>query len=306
MSGGRAAALALAVGLGLVGLAGAARPAATDPVVLVAGGRAVRASELRSAILQIPDPPEREGMAADPARAARWYGRIVALAAAAARLRLGTPEMRGYPLLAREEGMVARLMRYLARQAEPAVGQERRYYRTHRVRFLVRQASLLLVSDRASLNPRSGRTAAAARARAYALARALRRGASFATLARQYSDDAATRARGGDLGWVSARQGTPALERVLARLRPGELSSPFRTRFGWEIVRAGPQREEPFGAVQSQIAGLLREKAIQARLAGMMAAARITLRPAALAAVSEGLSRPVLDAPAGRAGPRRR
>lgn len=284
MSAGLAAALAL--GLGLGGWAGAVRPAATpDPVVLVAGGRRVRIAELRAAIRQIPDPPERAGMAADPARAARWYGRIVALAAAAARLGLGTPELRRYPLLEREQGMAARLIRYLARRAEPTAAQERQYYRAHRAGFLVRQARMLLVSDREALDPRSGRTAAAARARAYALARALRHGASLAALARRYSDDAATRARGGDLGWVGARQVTPAMERVLARLRPGELSAPFRTRFGWEIVRAGQRREEPFGAVQGQIAGRLREQGIQARLAEIVAAAHITTYPAGLAAM---------------------
>lgn len=298
MSAHLAATLALCLWLG--GTSGAARPLpAPDPVVLVAAGRAVRAAELRSAILQIPDPPEREGMAADPARAAQWYGRIVALAAAAARLGLATPEMRGYPLLEREQGMVARLMRYLGRRAEPAAAQERRFYHTHRARFWVTRASVLLVSDRGSLNPRSGRTAAAARARAYALFRTLRRGANIATLARRYSDDAATRARGGDLGWVGARQVTPALERVLARLRPGELSPPFRTRFGWELVLAGPRREEPFSAVQSQIAGLLREQGIRLRLAGILARARITVRPAGLSAVSNGLSHPMLGAPAG-------
>ena len=65
----------------------------------------------------------------------------------------------------------------------------------------------------------------------------LRAGASFAGLARRYSRDASTREHGGLLTLV-AGQTAPALDRVAFSLATGALSRPFRTSFGWELVRA--------------------------------------------------------------------
>jgi peptidyl-prolyl cis-trans isomerase SurA len=77
------------------------------------------------------------------------------------------------------------------------------------------------------------------RALGVALAERARRGEDFAALARQFSDDSATRAEGGDLG-VRAPQGTqaaatgkrevmsPELEAALMAIEPGEVTGPLR------------------------------------------------------------------------------
>lgn len=75
------------------------------------------------------------------------------------------------------------------------------------------------------------------------LARAIRAGADFAQVARRFSDDPATRERGGDLGWFRRGTMTPAFEEVAFRLRPGYVSSPVRTPFGFHVIQV--QRTEP-------------------------------------------------------------
>jgi peptidyl-prolyl cis-trans isomerase SurA len=75
------------------------------------------------------------------------------------------------------------------------------------------------------------------------LARAIREGADFAQVARRFSDDPASRERGGDLGWFRRGTMTPAFEEVAFRLRPGYVSSPVRTPFGFHIIQV--QRAEP-------------------------------------------------------------
>ncbi len=75
------------------------------------------------------------------------------------------------------------------------------------------------------------------------LARAIREGADFAQVARRFSDDPATRERGGDLGWFRRGTMTPAFEEVAFRLRPGYVSSPVRTPFGFHVIQV--QRAEP-------------------------------------------------------------
>jgi len=68
-------------------------------------------------------------------------------------------------------------------------------------------------------------------------------GADFAELARLHSDDASA-ARGGDLGWISPGDTVPEFERAMEGLKPGQVSAPFKTAFGWHIVQVQERREQ--------------------------------------------------------------
>jgi peptidyl-prolyl cis-trans isomerase SurA len=80
-----------------------------------------------------------------------------------------------------------------------------------------------------------------ARARARQLADSLlgelRKGADFAALARKYSQDSATREAGGELGWFRRGMMVKPFEAVAFRLRPGELSDPVESSFGFHIIQ---------------------------------------------------------------------
>ena len=62
------------------------------------------------------------------------------------------------------------------------------------------------------------------------------RGADFAALARQYSQDGSA-ANGGDLGWLSEGETVPEFERAMRSLKPGQVSAPVHTQFGWHVIR---------------------------------------------------------------------
>ena len=76
----------------------------------------------------------------------------------------------------------------------------------------------------------------------------LRGGASFPSLARQFSESA-TAARGGDLGWVQEGQLPEELEKALAQMRPGMLSRPIRTLSGFHILLLSEERQTTLGEV---------------------------------------------------------
>ncbi len=65
----------------------------------------------------------------------------------------------------------------------------------------------------------------------------LRAGEPFDRLARQLSQDYATRDRGGDLGVVAPGQTVPEFERAAFSLQPGQLSDPVRTSFGYHVIQ---------------------------------------------------------------------
>jgi peptidyl-prolyl cis-trans isomerase D len=93
----------------------------------------------------------------------------------------------------------------------------------------------------------------------------LKNGADFDAVAREMSQDEATREKGGDLGFFSKGTMNPALERAAAKLQVGKLSEPIRTDQGYEILMVTektPEKLLAFDAVKDKIIEkLLREKA---------------------------------------------
>lgn len=67
--------------------------------------------------------------------------------------------------------------------------------------------------------------------------------ADFAELARLHSEDASA-GRGGDLGWISPGDAVPDFERAMEALKPGELSEPIRSPFGWHLIQVLERRDE--------------------------------------------------------------
>src|SRR5205809_808930 len=84
---------------------------------------------------------------------------------------------------------------------------------------------------------------ARARQLAESLVVALRHGANFADVAKKFSADTASREQGGDLGWFRRGQMVKEFEDVAFRLRPGEISPPVESPFGYHIIRV--ERVQP-------------------------------------------------------------
>ena len=95
-----------------------------------------------------------------------------------------------------------------------------------------------------------------------------RAGEDFAALAREISDDAATRASGGDTGFFYRGQMAPAFEEAAFALESGEVSDVVETPFGVHIIRLEERRPEellPLDDVREQLrAHVQAEKAEQA------------------------------------------
>ena len=68
-------------------------------------------------------------------------------------------------------------------------------------------------------------------------------GASFAKLARAYSEDPGSASQGGDLGWFGPDEMTPAFQQAVDDLKPGQISQPFRTPYGWHLVQVLGRRQ---------------------------------------------------------------
>ena len=72
----------------------------------------------------------------------------------------------------------------------------------------------------------------------------LRGGADFASLASTYSDDPGSAGRGGDLDWVSEEDMVGPFEATMKNTAVGDYSAPFKTQFGWHILKVDGKRDQ--------------------------------------------------------------
>ena len=73
--------------------------------------------------------------------------------------------------------------------------------------------------------------------------RVVKGGQDFGQLARLHSVDS-TATRGGDLGWLYPGDTVPEFERAMALLKPGEVSQPVQSPFGWHLIQVTDRRTD--------------------------------------------------------------
>ena len=69
-------------------------------------------------------------------------------------------------------------------------------------------------------------------------------GEDFADMAKDYSEDKGSAVNGGDLGWFGKGMMVPAFEEVAFALKPGEISDPVKTLFGWHLIKVTDKKTE--------------------------------------------------------------
>ena len=155
--------------------------------------------------------------------------------------------------------------------------EKRDYYNSHKsdefkVEESVRARHILIRPSRKGRD----RDWAGAKKRARSLKRRLESGADFASLAKEGSDDAATRKSGGDLGYFTkeriGKKISDDFSRSVFSLKKGEISSPFKSHWGFHIGKLEHRRPEhirKFEKVKAGIAYSLRMEKMAAAKQGL-------------------------------------
>ena len=105
----------------------------------------------------------------------------------------------------------------------------------------------------------------------------LKKGADFATLAKEKSKDPGA-AEGGDLGYFTKDQMVPEFADVAFKLDKGQISDPVKTQFGWHIIKVEDKRTKPtptFDEVKGQLENYVAHRAQADLVAKLRSAANI-------------------------------
>jgi parvulin-like peptidyl-prolyl isomerase len=130
-----------------------------------------------------------------------------------------------------------------------------RYDETSRRSAAVKRVHLRHVLLALPKDPTSAQVAEAKQRATEVLERA-RKGEDFATLARRYSDDEATKAAGGDLGWIDRNTLATEWEVIVFSMNKGETRGPINGPRGlhvFHVEELEKNDQQPFDKVKEQI-----------------------------------------------------
>ncbi len=84
----------------------------------------------------------------------------------------------------------------------------------------------------------------------------VKKGANFEDLAKKYSDDPGSKAKGGDLGWLVHGQTVPEFDKAAFNTPKGEISDLVKTQYGFHIIKVLDKENahtKPFDEVKDSI-----------------------------------------------------
>jgi peptidyl-prolyl cis-trans isomerase C len=157
----------------------------------------------------------------------------------------------------------------------------KKYYDAHKTDFEEVRARHILIRMQGSAVPvkpgQKDLTEAEALAKAQEIRKQIAGGADFAALATKESDDTASGAKGGDLGFFHHGQMVPSFEQVAFQLKPGELSEPVKSQFGYHILRV--DEVKGFADVRAEVERKMLPERMQKEAEDLQSKAKVTLDP---------------------------
>ncbi|CDZ75216.1 peptidyl-prolyl cis-trans isomerase [Peptoniphilus sp. ING2-D1G] len=126
----------------------------------------------------------------------------------------------------------------LKEELKPTEENLKKYYEDNKDRFFSAKASHILVADVDEANK---------------LKKELDKGADFAELAKENSIDPGTAEKGGELGEFTNGTMVKEFEDTIKVMKPGEISDPFKTDYGYHIVKLEEKSERAYADLKDEL-----------------------------------------------------
>lgn len=117
-----------------------------------------------------------------------------------------------------------------------------------------------------------------AKKKAEALLERVRKGEDFGKLAKENSDDPGSKDKGGEYDFFARGRMMPEFEEAAFRLKPGEVSDPVETQFGYHLIKTEEHRSATSASdpkIRQQITDKLKQEKLGARIEEITAASTV-------------------------------
>jgi peptidyl-prolyl cis-trans isomerase C len=155
------------------------------------------------------------------------------------------------------------------------------YYDAHKADYEILTARHILIRVKGAPMPgvpgKPELTDDEAKAKAEALRKRIVGGEDFAKIAKEESDDVSSGEKGGDLGEFKKGMMVPPFETAAFALKPGEVSAPVLTPFGYHIIQVQTHTTKTLAEVKPEILAQLKPNAARDAVAAMTSKVKVDL-----------------------------
>jgi len=239
-----------------------------DKVIITVGDVKITAAQFNQLIDALPAQFQANARGEGRKQYAENLVRVLALAQEGKRRKIDeTPAYKIQTMFQNANPLANRTFEQINQEAAGTDADLHKYYDAHAAEFEQVHGRHILVRMQGSpVAMRPGQkdlTDQEALAKAQDIRKKLVAGEDFATLAMQESDDTGSGARGGDLGTFRRNQMVPAFDEEAFRLKPGELSEPVKTQFGYHLIKIEARLNTTFDEAKGDIERKFKPEAAQ-------------------------------------------
>ena len=159
----------------------------------------------------------------------------------------------------------------------------RKYYEDHKSEYEKVRARHILIRMAGSPVPvkpgQKDLTAEEALAKTTELRAKIQGGANFAEVAKAESDDTGSGANGGELGLFGHGQMVPSFEEAAFRLKPGEVSEPVKSPFGYHLIQVEEKQAKTFDEMKPELEPKVRPELAKKQVDELVNKANVVLDP---------------------------
>ena len=255
-----------------------------DKVIITAGDVKLTAQQFDNIIASLPQNYQMSARGPGRRQFAEAVARILVLSEEGRRRGLDkTPAFQVQLMFATDNLLAGITGEQVTKEVKVDDAELRKYYDAHITDFEQAKAAHILIRAQGSQVPNpAGKkelSDAEALAKAQDIRKKLEEGGDFAALAKENSDDTGSAAQGGSLGIVHHGQMVAPFEQATFALKPGELSQPVKTQFGYHIIKLESKETRSFEDVKPELERRLKPEMTQKTIEDLVKKANTTLDP---------------------------
>lgn len=239
-----------------------------DRVVIAVGDIKITAAQFNAFIDTLPAQYKNMARGAGRRQLADNIAKTLTLAQEAQKRKLDeTPDYKIQAMFQNYNLMANAMATQAGKDLKISEADVRQYYEAHKSEFETVRAKHILVRFQGSSVPvRAGEkdlTDVEALAKAQEIRKKIQDGGDFAAIAKTDSDDAGSGANGGELPPFRHGQMVPAFEKAAFAMKPGELSEPVKSNFGYHIIMVVSHDTKPFEEVRADLENRMKPEETQ-------------------------------------------
>ena len=274
-----------AVELSVEPTAGAAPVLPADAVVLTIGDTKLTYAQFNDMANSLPEQQRESARGGDRKQFADFLVQMFTLAQEARRNKMDeTAAYRAAMVFQTVNTLAGLEFARIGIDSTPPEAQLRKYYDDHVADYEQVHARHILVRFKGSAVPlqpdQKDLSEADALTRALELRKRIVAGEDFAEVAGKESDDPGNKSKGGDLGAFARGQMVPDFETAAFSMKPGQLSDPVRTQFGFHLIKVDSREVKAFDDVRQEVQDRLKQAQVRKTMDDLTKKTSVVMDPA--------------------------